>query len=52
MKLIEFRSHFRSQLKEVSSVEQSDDFLKRITQNYFGWDAVKFGFVQEFIGLP
>ena len=48
MKLIEFRSHFRSQLKEVSSVEQSDDFLKRITQNYFGWDAVKFGLEPDY----
>jgi len=48
MKLIEFRSYFRSQLKEVSSVEQSDDFLKRITQNYFGWDAVKFGLEPDY----
>ena len=48
MKLIEFRSYFRSQLKKVSSVEQSDDFLKRITQNYFGWDAVKFGLEPDY----
>ena len=43
MKLIKFRSYFRSQLKQFYSLEQSDDFLKRIIKNYFGWDAVKFG---------
>jgi len=43
MTLIEFRSYFRAQLKDVYVPEECDDFLKRLIQAYFKWEPVKIG---------
>jgi len=43
MTLIEFRSYFRAQLKDVYVLEECDDFLKRLMQAYFKWEPIKIG---------
>ena len=43
MTLIEFRSYFRAQLKDVYVLEECDDFLKRLIQAYFKWEPIKIG---------
>ena len=43
MTLIEFRSYFRAQLKNVYALEECDDFLKRLIQAYFKWEPIKIG---------
>ncbi len=43
MTLIEFRSYFRAQLKDVYVLEACDDFLKRLMQAYFKWEPIKIG---------
>ena len=43
MTLIEFRSYFRAQLKNVYALEECDDFLKRLMQAYFKWEPIKIG---------
>ncbi|MDB9899493.1 peptide chain release factor N(5)-glutamine methyltransferase [Flavobacteriaceae bacterium] len=43
MTLIEFRSYFRVQLKDVYVLEECDDFLKRLIQAYFKWEPIKIG---------
>ena len=43
MKLIEFRSYFRAQLKDVYVLQECDDFLKRLIQAYFKWEPIKIG---------
>tara|TARA_B100000767_G_scaffold264679_1_gene279839 strand:- start:9025 stop:9876 length:852 start_codon:yes stop_codon:yes gene_type:complete len=48
MKLIEFRSYFRNELKKIYTLEESDDFLKRIIHSYFDWESVKLGLEPDY----
>ena len=49
MKLIEYRSYFRTALKPFHSIEESDDFLKRLLKFYFDWEPIKIGLEPNYI---
>lgn len=43
MTLLEIRAYYRLQLKEIFSIAECDDLLKRLMFFYFGWESIKIG---------